>query len=137
METCGANGYNGDARGLMMARAGFDGEWQALSNELLSGMREWRLRHPKATLSEMEGALDKPLSRFRARVLQDMALASESANLSQVPPAERPVCLHCGTPLGSRGEQERRLQTQGGAELVLNRSYAVCPTCKTGLFPPR
>ncbi len=119
-----------------MTRADFDGEWQALSDDLLKGMREWRLGHPKATLSEMETVLDKPLARFRAKVLQDMALASESADLSQSPPAERPVCSHCGRSLGPRGEQERRLQTQGGAELVLNRSYAVCPACKTGLFPP-
>ena len=119
-----------------MTRTDFDREWQAVGDNLLREMREWRLGNPKATLSEMESAMDKPLAQFRAKLLQDMALASENADLSRVPPAERPICPQCGATMGPRGKQERRLQTQGSAELVLNRSYAVCPTCKTGLFPP-
>ena len=117
-------------------KADFDREWQALSNDLLNGMREWRLQHPKATLSEMEKALDERMARLRAKMVQDMALASENADLSQVPCEERPGCPHCGTPLGPRGQQRRSLQTNGGEEIALNRSYVVCPTCKTGLFPP-
>lgn len=120
-----------------MMKTDFDREWQAASDDLSKDMREWRLGHPKATLSEMESALDKPLAELRAKLLQDMALASENADLRQVPPAERPICPQCGTIIGPRGMQERRLQTEGDAEIVLNRSYAVCPTCKTGLFPPR
>jgi hypothetical protein len=119
-----------------MMKIDFDREWQAASDDLSKEMRDWRLGHPKATLSEMESALDKPLAEFRAKLLQDMALASENADLSQVAPAKRPICPQCGVTMGPRGMQERHLQTQGNAELVLNRSYAVCPTCKTGLFPP-
>jgi len=118
-----------------MTKTDFDREWQAAGDNLLRGMREWRLGHPKATLNEMESALDKPLAELRAKLLQDMALASENADLSQAPLAERPICPQCGAIMGPRGMQERHLQTQGNAELVLNRSYAVCPTCKTGLFP--
>lgn len=119
-----------------MCGADFDQEWQVLNNELLNGMREWRLQHPQATLGAMETALDKRMAQLRAKMLQDMALASKNADLSQVPPEERPVCPHCGTPLGPRGWQQRRLQTTGGTEITLGRSYAVCPKCKTGLFPP-
>jgi len=39
-------------------------------------MKEWRVQHPRATLSEMEVALDESLNRMRARMLEDMALAS-------------------------------------------------------------
>jgi len=119
-----------------MIQADFDQEWKALSNELLNGMKEWRLRHPQATLREMEAALDERMAQLRAKMLQDMALASRQADLGQLPREERPVCPHCGVPLGPRGNQQRRLQTKGPAEIVLDRSYATCPQCKTGFFPP-
>ena len=32
---------------------------EALGYDILTGMREWRLRHPHATLTEIEHALDE------------------------------------------------------------------------------
>lgn len=119
-----------------MSQTDFDQEWEVLSNELLNGMKEWRIQHPKAPLREIETALDKRMAQLRAKMLQDLALASKQADLSQVPKEERPVCPHCGTPLGPRGKHQRRLQTNGETEIVLNRSYATCPKCETGFFPP-
>jgi RNase P subunit RPR2 len=119
-----------------MIQADFDEEWEVLSNEFLNGMKEWRLQHPKATLREMETVLDKRMAQLRAKVLQDIALASKQADISQVPREERPVCPQCGIPLGPRGQHPRRLRTNGQAEIELKRSYAVCPKCKTGFFPP-
>jgi hypothetical protein len=116
-------------------KADFDGRWRALSEEVLSGMKEWRLQHPRATLSEMETALDERLARQRAQMLEDMALASDVADLSVVPMAERPTCPECGRALNSRGKEGRHLQTVGAEEIVLKRSYGVCPTCKVGFFP--
>ena len=118
-----------------MTGADFDARWRALSDEVLNGMREWRLQHARATLSEMEGALDERLARQRARMLEDMALASEASDLSQVPREGRPTCPQCGTPLGPRGKSKRHLQTTGGQEITLERSYGVCPTCGVGFFP--
>jgi hypothetical protein len=51
-------------------RNDFDRLWHKLSEEVMSGMKEWRLRHPKATLSEIEDALDERLSKMRARMLK-------------------------------------------------------------------
>lgn len=120
-----------------MSLTDFDQDWEALGAEMLTGLREWRLQHPQATLTEIEAALDERLARLRARLLQDTALASASADLSQTPPHARPRCPQCGRPLQARGRSRRRLQTQGGQEVVLERSYGVCPTCNTGSFPPR
>ena len=39
----------------------FDARWHELAEDVLTGMKEWRLQHPKATLSEMERALDERL----------------------------------------------------------------------------
>ena len=40
-----------------------------LSEEVITGMAEWRGQHPRATLSEIEAALDERLARVRARML--------------------------------------------------------------------
>ncbi len=114
----------------------FDQRWERLSAEVLSGMKEWRLQHPRATLREMEAALDERLARMRARMLEDMALASRVANWKGEGAESKPVCPECGEVLMARGEGRRRLQTQGGEELQLEREYGVCPKCGTGFFPP-
>lgn len=109
--------------------------WRKLSEEVISGIREWRLQHPQATLREIESALDERLAYVRARMLEDMALASrvkEWTNQSQ----QRPHCPQCGAQLDSSGTRERRLQTQGRQEITLKRTYGVCPACKSGFFPP-
>src|SRR5262245_12877267 len=53
--------------------------WHLMTEDILSGMREWRAQHPKATLREMEDELDARWARVRARMLEDMALASSAA----------------------------------------------------------
>ncbi len=113
-----------------------DQSWHAVSAEILTGMREWRLQHPKATLREMELELDARWARLRARMLQEMALASTAAAWDDAPASEHPACPQCAPPLAPRGSDTRRLQTHGGRELVLERHYGVCPACGAGLFPP-
>lgn len=34
-----------------MRRTDFDHTWQELSQEVITGMKEWRLQHPKATFA--------------------------------------------------------------------------------------
>ncbi len=115
----------------------FEQQWRTLSEEVISGMKEWRDQHPKATLREIEEALDERLGGLRARMLQDAALASTASEWKQAEARERPLCPECGTPLVARGQKERRFQTQGGQEVVFKRSYGVCPNYGVGLFPPR
>jgi hypothetical protein len=115
----------------------FDQHWRELAEEVLTGMKEWRLTHPQATFAEIEAALDARLARLRARMLQDAALASAATSFRDAPQATRPVCPTCGEPLVARGRARRCLQTQGGQEVVLDRHDGVCPACGTGLFPPR
>lgn len=113
----------------------FEGRWRALSAEVIVGVKEWRLQHPKATLEEIEAAVDERLGEFRARMLQDVALASGAADLSQSAAQERPLCPTCGGPVEPRGPRKRHLTTHQGHILTLERSYAVCPTCQVGFFP--
>jgi RNA polymerase-binding transcription factor DksA len=114
----------------------FDAEWHELAEEVMTGMKEWRLQHPKASLSEIERALDERLGKARARMLQDLALASTAADIQASQEQDRPVCPACGSRLESRGQQSRELITQHNQSLRLERSYGVCPTCGEGIFPP-
>jgi hypothetical protein len=113
-----------------MNREAPDPTADALSDEILTGMYEWRLQHPDATLTEIEQTLDERWYRLRARMLRDLALEREAANW-QATATERPTCPDCG------GRQPRQLKTHGDHELTLTRSYGYCPSCKKGLFPPR
>lgn len=110
--------------------------WQQLAAEVMSGFKEWRLQHPRATLKEMEAALDERWAKARARALQDAALASAAADVSVAQEAERPCCPQCGAVLQARGQARRTLTTTGDQPITLTRSYAQCPACGAGLFPP-
>ncbi len=111
--------------------------WHELAEEVIIGMKEWRLRHPKATFKEIETALDDRLARVRARMLEDAALASEARDVSAVSLEERPKCPECGQRLEARGEETRSLTTNHNQTITLKRGYAVRPACGAGLFPPR
>lgn len=112
-----------------------EGRWRQLSEELLVGMKEWRQAHPKATLREIETTLDEKVAKVRARLLEDVVLASRAANL--VANQEAVPCPSCGREMEAHGQAKRSLTTTGNQEVVLKRSYAVCPACGAGLFPPR
>src|SRR5262245_20384544 len=111
--------------------------WQQLTEQITREMAEWRLLHPNATLREIENELDARLSRMRARMLEDLALTTTTAVWAETPAPEQPLCPDCHHPLEPRGAKTRSLQTHGGQELELTRSYGVCPKCGAGLFPPR
>src|SRR5215216_666883 len=113
-----------------------DSVGETFSHEIVTGMYEWRLQHPDATLTEIEQALDERWYRLRARMLEDLALEREAANW-QPKAATRPTCPDCGRALIRRGRQPRQLKTHGNHELTLTRSYGYCPACKKGHFPPR
>lgn len=120
-----------------MAQGINEGLWRQLTDQIMTGMREWRNQHPKASLREIETELDSRLSRVRARMLEDLALQSTAATWRETARLHAPTCPQCGTPLDERGTHPRTLLTHGGQEVTLERSYGVCPTCSSGLFPPR
>jgi predicted RNA-binding Zn-ribbon protein involved in translation (DUF1610 family) len=114
-----------------------DARWHELTEEVITGMKEWRLQHPKATFREIEAAVDERLGRVRARMLEDAALLSRATE-AETAEGEAPLnCPACGTPLQGRGKHSRDLVTQHDQPIHLERQYAVCPQCGQGFFPPR
>ncbi len=118
-----------------MRREEFDAEWCSAAEEAITGMKQWRLEHPKATLEEIEAALDERLSLLRAQMLQDAAEASAASEWAKAPAEERPVCPDCQVPLISRGKEVRRLVTEGDRTIALQRSQGTCPRCGRAFFP--
>jgi DNA repair exonuclease SbcCD ATPase subunit len=112
-------------------------EWRALSEQVLTDLKEWRRTHPKATLREIEDEVHSRMSRLEAQLIQETAQESKSRTWSAASPRSRPTCPVCGTPLQARGKRERTLQAAGGEAVTLTREYGTCPTCGTGFFPPR
>ena len=119
-----------------MRLEGVDQRWQEEAAAILSGFKEWRLQHPRATLSEIEAALDERWAVARARLLADAAVASAAADLAALPEGERPRCPHCGAVMALRGPEARHLTTTREQPLTLRRHYAVCAACDEALFPP-
>jgi hypothetical protein len=115
----------------------FEERWTALSRELSRKMAQWRNEHPKATLRQIEAAMDEQLAAMRARMIEDLVSTSAAGDWSSAPEAHPPRCPQCGQPLEKHGKHPRRLKTEGGAELEFQREYGVCPHCGAGLFPPR
>ena len=111
-------------------------QWRQLADEVCTGMQEWRLQHPKATLTEIERALDERLARMRARMLEDAALASAATDLRGLPAEDRPHCPDCGQVMQLRGPEVRQLTTTYEQQVTLRRHYAVCPACDEAVFPP-
>src|SRR5438046_768243 len=124
-------------KGAAMSTRPNSEHWRSVSEEVLTGMAQWREEHPKATLSEIEEELDARLARLRAQMLQEVAQTSTATDWNEQEEQQRPRCPHCGSLLQARGKHKRMLQTQGGQQIELSRSYGTCPQCGSGLFPPR
>lgn len=136
--------------GRQAGQSALDARWGALAAEAFLGIKEWRLQHPKATFAEIEVAVDERLSTVRARMLEDVALASAAAAVSDLPLVARPACPVCAGTTGSattgaatghgrleaRGRHAREVTVTYGKTVTLTRDYAVCSVCETGLFPP-
>ncbi len=113
-----------------------EARWQPLNHAVNDAMTAWRRQHPRATFQEIERSLDVQLARLRAQMLADLALSSPSADLPTMPESERPRCSACGARLEAQGKQTRTLVTEHDQTITLSRSYAKCPQCGAGFFPP-
>jgi uncharacterized protein with PIN domain len=106
-------------------------QWKS-QDDILSGMREWRQQHPKATFAEIERETMQRMAHLQARIMEEIAQTSQAADWQE---GQEPNCPECGAKMRRRGEHERNLQVAGGGEVKLKRAYAVCPVCGAELFP--
>ena len=107
--------------------------WLAETAERFAALDAWRQAHPTATWAEIEAAVEAQLGPLRAAMLGETAMASDAARLD----GEAPPCPDCGERVSAAGTRRRRLRGEGDVPLELERTYARCPACGAGLFPPR
>jgi ribosomal protein S27AE len=101
----------------------------------MTGMSEWIAEHPNATLEETEAVLDERISILRAKMLEGAIIEmNRRENWKDAPKEHRPKCERCGAALIARGKRMRLLQTSGGQQVKIERSYASCPDCGQGFF---
>jgi ribosomal protein S27AE len=114
-----------------------EGKWKEMSGGLMqvTGMNEWIAEHPHATLEETEKVLDERMSIVRAQMLEDaISEMGRQESWKDAPKEKRPKCERCGAALIARGKRTRFLQTSGGEQVKIERSYTSCPDCGQGFF---
>ncbi len=112
-----------------------DQTWHALSEEILTGMHEWRVAHPTATLREMETEVDARLARLRARMLEDMALQSPAADWAAAPGAGQLRFPSVGCRSSSGANRPATSKRTVGANSPWNGAMASALPARRGFFP--
>jgi transposase-like protein len=103
---------------------------EEIGNELTRKMSQWRQANPKATLTEIEEAVEAELAQLRTQLVE--AMIQETPEASQ----EVPACPQCGQKMVKNGRRQRKLQSKEGQTLQLERQQWRCLSCGTTLFPP-
>jgi uncharacterized protein with PIN domain len=91
-------------------------------------LANWRSTHPRATLAEIEVAVEEQIAQLRAQLIDEQTEAGFSE--------EHPLCRECGATMVPQTRSSRTLILPHDVPLELERSYLVCPQCGAGLFPP-
>ncbi len=113
------------------------GPWQERMAATETALWAWRRAHPTATFNEIEDAVDAQMQALRAAMLADLGRASRAGDLAARQAGAPARCPACGERLVRQGTHQRRVLVQGGQAVDLERDYAACPACGTGLFPSR
>jgi tRNA(Ile2) C34 agmatinyltransferase TiaS len=110
-------------------------KWEKLQAKINAAVAEWRLEHPEATLTEIETVVDVRLAEVRRQMVEDLAQQGRNADLEQLTLEERPRCPHCGRTVVANGKGRRKLKTDYGQTIELERHQAYCTHCEVTFFP--
>lgn len=103
---------------------------EEMADELADKLKTWRQANPKATLTEIEEAVEAELAKLRNEWVAELAEAGEERE------TEAPPCPQCGQAMVRNGRRKRRLQSKEGQTLQIERQQWRCLGCGTTLFPP-
>lgn len=103
---------------------------EEMPDELAEKLKAWRQANPKATLTEIEEAVEAALARLRNEWVAELAEVGEESE------TEAPPCPQCGQAMVRNGRRKRRLKSKEGQMLQLERQQWRCLGCGTTLFPP-
>src|SRR5437879_2987743 len=79
-----------------METQGIEERWQKQAEEVVASVAQWRQKHPKATLAQIERAVDEQMNRLRAQLIEEAAQLGEVASDHG---SQGRVCEQCGQAL--------------------------------------
>lgn len=103
---------------------------EEMRDEVAARLRAWRQANPRATLTEIEEAVEVELAKIRNEWVAELAQAGEGSE------GEVPCCSQCGRAMVKNGRRKRRLKSKEGKTLELERQQWRCLECGTTFFPP-
>ncbi len=103
---------------------------EEMPDEVVAKLKAWRKANPKATLTEIEEAVEAELAKIRNEWVAELAQIDEESQ------QETPKCPQCGAAMVKNGRRKRRLKSKEGQTLELERQQWRCLGCGTTLFPP-
>ena len=114
-------------------RTDFDAQWEQLAEEVMSGMKEWRLQHPRQACVRSSGA-GRAFGKNAGTYVQDAVLA-QCGGYQGGTGGRTASVRECGGELAERTQAVRHLVTQHNQTLEFERSYGVCPHAEQAFFP--
>jgi predicted RNA-binding Zn-ribbon protein involved in translation (DUF1610 family) len=101
-----------------------------LSTDLAAKMQAWSQANPKATLTDIEVAVDTELAKLRRTIVESIAQTREA--VEQI----SHECPQCGRHMVKNGKKKRKLKAKEGQTIELERQHLRCLNCGMTLFPP-
>jgi predicted RNA-binding Zn-ribbon protein involved in translation (DUF1610 family) len=101
-----------------------------LSTDLAAKMQAWSQANPKATLTDIEVAVDTELAKLRRTIVESIAQTREA--VEQI----SHECPQCGRHMVKNGKKKRKLKAKEGQTIELERQQLRCLNCGMTLFPP-
>jgi hypothetical protein len=99
-------------------------------DEIIQRIKQWNRDNPKATLTEIEEAVDAELSKLRRHLVEGITEGRPARTQSEA------NCPNCRANMVRNGQKKRVLRSKGSEKLTLNRQQMRCLECGMTLFPP-
>ena len=97
---------------------------------MLKNIEQWKKNHPKATMYEIEQAVEQELDKLRQGLIEQLATEKKEE-------VAETKCPECGAKMMKNGTKKRRLKGKGNQEVELEREQLKCQKCGLTFFPPR
>ena len=106
--------------------------WHDRFEEVEAKIRAWQQTKPRATLTEIEEAVEEELARLQRQLVEGLAGEMESKETE----GKEYRCPACQTLMHRNGKKKRRIRSKEDQVIELNREQVRCPECGMTLFPP-
>lgn len=98
--------------------------------EMYDELREWREKHPEASLDEIAGQITPRRRELMGQLMKQLAWHHGDGEV-----VEGVSCPDCGEAMSYKGRPKRGVTHLEG-DTTIEGAYYYCGRCERGLFPP-